>query len=87
MENYTPLLQRLLTALDKNPLINNSYVWSIAGDGIPNDFKGSVLQYVIETNELSSISGNDWQTIAGSLGITQPSNGSWLYSIVKVLEQ
>jgi hypothetical protein len=85
MENYTPLIQRMLTALG-NPLINNSYVWSLAG-GIPEDFKGNVLQYIIDTNELESLSANDWQLIAVKFGITEPSNGSWLYSIVKLLEQ
>jgi hypothetical protein len=84
-ENYTPLIQRLITALD-NPLTNNSYVWSLTPD-IDENFKGSILQYIIDTNELESLSANDLQTIAGSLGITQPSNGNWLYSIVKVLEQ
>jgi hypothetical protein len=84
-ENYTPLMQRLITALD-NPLTNNSYVWSLAPD-IDENFKGSILQYFIGKNELESLDGNDIQTIATSLGIIEPSNGSWLYSIVKALEQ
>lgn len=84
MENYTPLMQRLITALDKT-LINNSYVWSIPGD-IPEDFKGNVLQYIIDTNELESLSANDLQTIAISLGVTETINGSWLQAIVENLE-
>lgn len=83
-ENYTPLMQRLIAALDKS-LINNSYVWSIPGD-IPEDFKGNVLQYIIDTNELESLSANDLQTIALSTGVTEPVNGSWLQAIVDNLE-
>lgn len=84
MENYTPLLQRLITALDL-PFVNNSYVWSLAGDGIPSDFTGSVLQYIIEINELEE-TASDWQTIALSVGATEPVNGSWLQAIVENLE-
>lgn len=85
-QNYTPLIQRLITALDLT-FVNNSYVWSLAGNGIPNDFKGNILQYVIDTNKLELLNNNDWQTIAISAGITRPSNGSWLYAIVKKLEE
>ena len=85
MENYTPLLQRLLTALEL-PFVNNSYIWSLAGDGIPSDFTGSVLQYIIEINELEEINGNNYQTLALSVGATEPVNGSWLQAIVENLE-
>lgn len=85
-ENYNPLMQRLITALD-NPLRNDSYMWSIAGD-IPEDFTGgSILQYIIDTNELESLDGNDLQTIAYSFGVTEPVNGSWLQAIVENFEQ
>jgi hypothetical protein len=85
MENYTPLLQRLTIALEL-PLTNNSYIWSLAGEGIPEDFKGSVLQYIIETQELEEINGNNYQTLALSVGATEPVNGSWLQAIVEKIE-
>jgi hypothetical protein len=83
-ENYTPLIQRLLTALD-NPLYNNSYIWSISPD-IPEDFKGNVLQYLIDQEGGLENFGNDWQSIASSVGVTEPVNGSWLQAIVEALE-
>jgi len=83
-ENYTPLMQRLITALE-NPLINNSYVWSLPGD-IPNGFVGDVLQYMITRDELELINGNSLQTIAVSIGVTEPVNGSWLQALVENLE-
>jgi hypothetical protein len=83
-ENYTPLIQRLLTALG-NPLINNSYIWSL-DNLVPSDFTGNILQFIIDTNGWESNSANDWQTIAIGLGITEPSNGSWLQAIVELYE-
>ena len=84
-ENYNPLIQRLITALD-NTFRKESYMWSLGGD-IPEDFTaGSILQYIIDANELESLDGNDWQTIALTLEVSEPVNGSWLQAILEYLE-
>jgi len=84
MENYTPLLQRLLNVLG-NPFINNSYVWSL-DTNVPSDFTGSILQFILTENGWETNTGSDWQSIAIGLGATEPVNGSWLQAIVELYE-
>jgi hypothetical protein len=84
MENYTPLLQRLLEALDK-PLDNNSYMWSLITP-VTEDFTGTVLQWIIDTNEIEVINNNLIQSIAIANGVTETVNGSWLQALVELYE-
>lgn len=85
MENYTPLMQRLITALDK-PLTNNSYVWSLQEDINPN-FKGSILQEVVDTNGIPVINNDLIQSIAAFNSVEESVNGSWLQALVEKLEE
>ncbi len=85
MENYTPLMQRLITALDQ-PLTNNSYVWSLKEDINPN-FKGSILQEVVDTNGIPVINNDLIQSIAAFNSVEESVNGSWLQALVEKLEE
>jgi hypothetical protein len=60
-------------------------MWSLSE--IPEDFTGSILQYIItEVNRDEDINNNSWQTIALFIGVTEPVNGSWLQAIVELYE-